>query len=76
MKKEEKENDNKVMCHEEGMSWQTMIPWQAKWQIQKESTEELVLPLFTMSTLMSTTMPKTTPERIKTKMQLVSMLCC
>ena len=44
MKKEEMENDNVVTCHEEGMSWKTMIPWQAKWQKQKESTEEPVLP--------------------------------
>ena len=46
MKKEEMENDNVVTCHldEERMSWKTTIPWQAKWQKQKESTEELVLP--------------------------------
>ena len=45
-KKEEMENDNVVMCHldEEGMSWKTVIPCQTKWQKQKESTEELVLP--------------------------------
>ena len=45
-KKEEMENDNKVMCHleKEGMSWKTMTPWQAKWQKQKENTEELFLP--------------------------------
>ena len=65
MKKEEMENDNEVMCHEEGMSWKTTILWQAKWQKQKESTEELVLSLFTMSTLMSTTMSRALPERIK-----------
>ena len=30
--------------YEEGMSWKTTIPWQAKWKKQKESTEELVPP--------------------------------
>ena len=42
--KEGMENDNVVMCHEEGMSRKTTIPWQEKQQKQKENTEELVLP--------------------------------